>query len=135
MFLQRGKLGAGHDLPPGSAEAVTDRQQLEDVLEGGLTQVAHIFLSPTEPEYKDVEGRGVRYEYDARRANQMIEQLGYAKDAEGQYRDGTGQQLTLEMRTYGAKVSDQASVSVADAWIRRPLLAMHQILQQAGLIS
>ncbi|HEY3115669.1 MAG TPA: ABC transporter substrate-binding protein, partial [Chloroflexota bacterium] len=94
----------------------TDRQQLEDVLEGGLTRVAHIFLSPTEPEYKDIEGRGVRYEYDARRATQMIEQLGYAKDAEGQYRNSTGQQLTLEMRTYGAKVSDQASVSVADAW-------------------
>ncbi|HZT06543.1 MAG TPA: peptide ABC transporter substrate-binding protein [Chloroflexota bacterium] len=94
----------------------TDRQQLEDVLEGGLTQVAHIFLSPTEPEYKDVENRGVRYEYDPRRASQMIEQLGYAKDAEGQYRDSSGQPLTLEMRTYGAKVSDQASVAVADAW-------------------
>jgi hypothetical protein len=26
-------------------------------------------------------------------------------------------------------------LSVADAWIRRPLPAMHQIVQQAGLIS
>ena len=93
-----------------------DRQQLQEVLEGGLTQVAHVFLNPSEPEYKAVENRVVRYEYDPRKASQMIEQLGHAKDAEGLYRDVAGQQLTLEMRTYGAKVSDQASVSVADAW-------------------
>ena len=54
----------------------TDRQGLMESLEGGLTAVAHVYLSPTEPEYKDVEDAVVRYEYDPRRAAQMLEELG-----------------------------------------------------------
>ena len=94
----------------------TDRQQLVDELEGGLTQVADVFLAPTEPEYQDVASQVVRYAYDPRQAGQMVEQLGYARATDGFYRDSSGQALSLEMRTYGAKISDQASVSVADMW-------------------
>jgi peptide/nickel transport system substrate-binding protein len=96
----------------------TDRQQLMDTLQGGLTGVAHVYLNPSEPEYKDVENSVVRYEYDQRRAAQMIQDLGYSKGTDGLYRDETGQRLAVEMRTYGVKVSDRATVVIADEWTR-----------------
>ena len=96
----------------------TDRQSLMDSLQGGLTGVAHVVVGPTEPEYKEVESAAVRYEYDQRRAAQLIEGLGYSRGPDGIYRDTAGQRLAVEMRTYGIKVSDDASVSIADAWTR-----------------
>ncbi len=96
----------------------TDRQQLMDTLEGGFTAVAHAYLSPAEPEYNEVHDAAVRYEYDQRKAAQMIEELGYSKGPDGFYRDGASQRLNIEMRTYGIRVSDDATVSIADAWTR-----------------
>src|SRR5207249_5441635 len=96
----------------------TDRQGLMDALQGGLTAVAHVYLSPTEPEYREVEDAVVRYEYDPRRAAQMLEELGYGKGPDGTYRDASNQRLAIEMRTYGIRVSDDATVSIADAWTR-----------------
>lgn len=96
----------------------TDRQALVDSLQGGLTGVSHVFLSPDEPEYRDVENAVVRYEYDPRKAAQMVEGLGYTRGPEGVYRDSGNQRLSLELRTYGIKVSDQATVIVAEAWTR-----------------
>jgi peptide/nickel transport system substrate-binding protein len=96
----------------------TDRQGMMDSLQGGLTAVSHVFLSPTEPEYREVEDAAVRYDYDPRRAAQMIEDLGYRKGPDGIYRDASNQRLALDMRTYGIKVSDAATVSIADEWTR-----------------
>jgi peptide/nickel transport system substrate-binding protein len=106
----------------------TDRQSLMDSLQGGLTGVAHVFLSPTEPEYRDVESVVQRYEYDPRRAAQLIEGLGYAKGPDGTYRDAANQRLAVEMRTYGVKVSDNATVSISNAWTQFGVATEPQIV-------
>src|SRR5207249_699086 len=56
-----------------------DRQQLVDELEFGLTSVAHVFLSPKESLYREVESSAVKYDFDPRRADQLIQDLGYSK--------------------------------------------------------
>jgi peptide/nickel transport system substrate-binding protein len=76
-----------------------DRQQIADTLEHGLVPVAHSFLSPTEAVYPAVASQIVRYDYDPRRAGQLIESLGYTRGPGGLYQDGTGQLLALEART------------------------------------
>ncbi len=76
-----------------------DRQQLVDTLEYGLVPVAHAFLSPTDPNYPAIESQIVKYAYDPRRATQLIEGLGYARAADGLFRDPAGQALALEVRT------------------------------------
>src|SRR5581483_8068577 len=96
----------------------TDRQQLMDTLEGGFTSVAHAYLGPSEPEYNEVADAAVKYEFDQRKAGQMLEELGYTKGSDGMYRDASNQRLSVEMRTYGIRVSDDATVSIADAWTR-----------------
>jgi len=96
----------------------TDRQALVDSLQAGRTGVAHVYLAPSEPDYKDVENAVVRYEYDQRKAAGMIEELGYNKGPDGTYRDTENQRLSVELRTWGLKVSDDATNAVADEWSR-----------------
>lgn len=95
----------------------TDRQQLVDSLQGGLTSVAHSLLNPNEPEYKDVEPRIVRYEFDPRRGAQMIEQLGYTRSGDGFMVDGTNRRLTVQIKgNAGDELRRKIVFAVADQW-------------------
>ena len=94
-----------------------DRQQLADVIQAGLVPVAHSYINPAEPEYKDIEASVVRYDYDPRLAQQTVETLGYSRGTDGVFRDGSGQRLTLELRTIGV-TAQKAIFAVADAWGR-----------------
>lgn len=94
-----------------------DRQLLVDSLQGGLSSVAHTNFTPGQPEFKDIEGSIVRYSYDPRRAQEAIEGLGYARGADGVFRDGTGQRLAVELRsTPGREVNEKTTFIVADHW-------------------
>ncbi len=75
-----------------------DRQSWVDTFMHGLTTVAHSYLNPREPEYRDIEPQIVKYEYDPRRAMQLIEGLGYHRGPEGGYVDATNRKLSLEPR-------------------------------------
>lgn len=107
-----------------------DRQQLVDNLQAGMVPIAHTFLSPSEPTYGAVEGKIVKYEYDVRRASQLLESLGYARAGDGIFRDGAGGELSLEVRTDGGGGDDAQETTaliVADYWKRvgiatRPLI-------------
>lgn len=96
----------------------TDRQQLVDSIQGGLSTVAHLYLPPSEPEYPEVEDAAIRYEYDPRRAAQLIEGMGYTKAADGIYRSPTGERLSVELRSNGEPVTEKSIVPVADMWTR-----------------
>jgi peptide/nickel transport system substrate-binding protein len=95
-----------------------DRQELADTLMAGLTPVAHSFLFPNQAQYREIEAALPRYEHDPRRAGQMVEALGYAKGADGLFRDAGGQQLAVELRTYTGDVNQKATLAVADGWQR-----------------
>ncbi|MPZ15753.1 MAG: hypothetical protein GEU73_15250 [Chloroflexi bacterium] len=94
-----------------------DRQQLADTIQGGLVPVAHSYLNPSEPEYREIEGSIVRYDYDVRKAGQMIEALGLAKGPDGTFRDSTGEHLSVEIRTIGV-TAEKAILAVTDFWQR-----------------
>ena len=94
----------------------TDRQQLVDSVQGGLTSIAHLYLPPSEPEYPEVKDAVTRYEYDPRKAAQLIEGLGYSKGTDGIYRSPAGERLTLELRSNGEAVTEKSIVPVASFW-------------------
>jgi peptide/nickel transport system substrate-binding protein len=113
--------------PPAIADArfrrallhAIDRQQMADVLQAGQSAVAHSYLSPREPEYRDIERRIVRYEYDARRAGELIEGIGYVRGPDGGFRDAAGQRLTVEIRTTGGDdLQEKTMLSITDYWQR-----------------
>lgn len=102
-----------------------DRQQMADTLQHGATPVAHSFLGPNQPQYREIEAGLIRYEYDPRKAVQMIEGLGYTRGVDGFFRpdssgrDAANQKLSVELRTTTLNELQLSSVlAVADYWQR-----------------
>lgn len=95
-----------------------DRQQLVDTLMLGLSSVAHSVLIPTDREYPALQASEVRYEYDPRKASQMVEGLGYLKGADGFFRDAAGQRLTVEIRATVIDILQKTVLAIGDDWQR-----------------
>jgi len=87
-----------------------DREQLVEVIQQGMTHVAHSLVHPSDPSYRGVEGSIIRYEYDPRRAASLIEGVGYTRGADGMFRDASGQLLPLDVRTSGGDDAHEAGV-------------------------
>jgi peptide/nickel transport system substrate-binding protein len=92
-----------------------DRQELVETLVAGLSSVAHTILPPGQPDYAQIRERAPKYEYDPRRAVQMIEELGYVRVEDGGFFDPTGQRLAVELRT---GTEEKAMFSMASYWQR-----------------
>src|SRR5262249_5269836 len=75
-----------------------DRQQLADTLMLGLADVAHSVLIPTDREFAALDPAVVRYDYDPRRAVQILEGMGLSRGADGAYRDASGERISVEIR-------------------------------------
>lgn len=95
----------------------TDRKQLIDTIAYGLVPIPHNYVNPTAPEYRDTDSAAVRYEFDLRRAGQLIEEVGYRRGPDGVYRDAANQPLVVEIRTTsGDDFRDKLMFAVADQW-------------------
>jgi peptide/nickel transport system substrate-binding protein len=95
-----------------------DRQELGNSLQAGEATVAHTFVVPNQAEYASIEGAIVRYDYDPRRAGQMLEGLGYSRASDGFLRDPQGQRLPLEVIGAGGEANLKSVPIVADFWRR-----------------
>ncbi|MPZ12861.1 MAG: hypothetical protein GEU73_00270 [Chloroflexi bacterium] len=96
-----------------------DREELAASLQRGLVPPAHVFVGPNQPEFKDIEASVVRHAYDPRRTAQMLEEMGYARGADGFYLDPNTQRLSVEMRTTaGVELGKNLLLAIADAWQR-----------------
>jgi peptide/nickel transport system substrate-binding protein len=95
-----------------------DRQEMADVLQAGVGRVAHSYLFPNEPEYRETEASVVRYEYDPRRTQQLIQELGYTRGPDGKIQDVASQRFAVEVTTTSADFNQKTILSVADYWQR-----------------
>ncbi|HZT05743.1 MAG TPA: ABC transporter substrate-binding protein [Chloroflexota bacterium] len=94
-----------------------DRQEIVDTIQHGQTPVADGNISPHHPYYKQIEPSVVHYGYDPRQSAAILQDLGYARGADGAFRDAGGQPLALELR--GSTVLDilpKSIYAVADYW-------------------
>jgi peptide/nickel transport system substrate-binding protein len=106
----------------------TDRQALVDTFQKGLTTVADSILEPNQPQYREIEARLPRYEYDPRRTAQIMEALGYARSADGGFRDAGGQRLSFELRTPNVGPNEKLMLAIVDNWQRIGLGAEPQLV-------
>jgi peptide/nickel transport system substrate-binding protein len=112
-----------------------DRQTMADTLMAGLVPVAHGPLDVNSREFKATEQSLVKYDYDPRKAAQMLQELGYSSGADSVARDGAGQSLTVELRGYAARdIQVKGLFPIADSWQRIGVIAEPQVLsaQQAS---
>ncbi len=94
-----------------------DRKAMSDSLQGGEAPVAHSWYEIGAGDYRDVERFIVKYDYDSRRASQLVEDLGYAKGPDGFFRDGAGQQLVIQsMTNAGDDLKEKMLLVGADYW-------------------
>jgi len=105
-----------------------DRQQLVDVLQFGMVPVAHTWVSPTEAAYREVEPGIVKYDFDPRRARQLIETLGFTAGPDGLLRDPGGQTLALEIRTSGGDNTHEGAIITAADDLRRVGIAAEPVI-------
>ncbi|MBM2810346.1 MAG: hypothetical protein HW416_1105 [Chloroflexi bacterium] len=96
-----------------------DRQELANTLQGGIVPVAHAIIPPSDPDYRVAEAQVARFDYDQRRAIQLVEDVGYIKGPDGFYRDASNQRLTIESRTTGDDdLREKLLYAVHDYWQR-----------------
>lgn len=94
-----------------------DRQQMADTLMLGLVPVAHTFLSPSDPQYRMIEPEIVKYDHDLRRSAELLNGLGYARGADGGFRDAAGHRLNVEIRVSAGRDLNMKTVfAIADFW-------------------
>ena len=95
-----------------------DRQQIVDTFLGGITPVAHSFVAPDQPEFAEINPYVAKYDYDPRRATELIESLGYTRGADGLFRTAGGQRLQVEVRTTAHELREKLLFVLADYWGR-----------------
>lgn len=96
-----------------------DRQNLSDTLQGGFSPIAHSIVSPSEPQYEGVAASLVRYDFDPRKAGELLAGMGLRRGADGLLRDGSDQRIILEVRTTRDDLRERLIHPVGDYW--RPL--------------
>jgi peptide/nickel transport system substrate-binding protein len=104
-----------------------DRQEMVDTIQGGMSKVAHSYIATSFID--QVERDIVRYDYDPRRAAQLLEELGYRRGSSGLYEDASGQRLSFEL--WGVQEEAErvkATTAVADYWTRMGL-DVHLVMQ------
>jgi len=94
-----------------------DREQLVDSIMAGQSTIAHTWVNPETSEFQDIKDSVVRWDFDPRRAGQTIESLGYRKGDGGFLFDGSGQKLTVELRTTVQNPTHvPTTAAVANTW-------------------
>jgi len=94
-----------------------DRQGMSESLQSGQAPVAHSYYEVGAADYKDVDRFVAKYDYDPRRATQMVEELGYTKGPDGFFRDAAGQPLVVQSMTNAGDDLKEKMVFVgADYW-------------------
>lgn len=94
-----------------------DRPNMVQTFFGGLSTVASAGIGMSEADRKDLENSFVEYPYDLRAAARLLDELGYAKGADGRLRDGKGDVLALPLNTDPSNdMQPKATFVVADSW-------------------
>jgi peptide/nickel transport system substrate-binding protein len=109
-----------------------DRQEMVDTIMGGVGGPAPFLLPPTGPEAEAVQGSIQRYDYDPRRAAQMLDSLGLSKGGDGMYRDPAGQELLIPIWTgAGDDTGERTTYAMSEYWHRIGINAPPRILSES----
>jgi len=92
-----------------------DRKSIAETLTYGWAAAADSYMNPGQPQYREIEARIIKYEYDLRKAAAMIDALDYTKGPDGMYRDASGERLTVEVRSLAGNLEPYKS-AVAGYW-------------------
>jgi len=94
-----------------------DRQEINEVLYGGQSQVMHMPLNPYEPRYPQADQAATKYPYDLPRAQQLLESAGWRRGADGVLVNTQGDRFSVEYRAQlGSGQQTREQAVVIEAW-------------------
>lgn len=93
-----------------------NRQEMVDTIQYGLTTVIHSGANTREPEFPLIDAQVVKYEYDPRKASQMLSDLGYQRGPDGSLRNAQGNRLEFEYRTITGDINSKTILTSTDQW-------------------
>jgi peptide/nickel transport system substrate-binding protein len=93
-----------------------NRQEMADALMYGLVPPAHTIMSPAAADYAEIERGLVRYDYNPRRAAELLQEAGITSASDATLRDRDGKQLSVEIRTTPGDLFVKSNEAVADQW-------------------
>jgi len=92
-----------------------DRQALVEGVLSGEGQVADTMVSPQMSYFQTLLGSIPKYPLDARAAEQLMNQAGFAKNAEGWYADAAGTRFSPEFRAFGGGQEEKELAIMVDS--------------------
>jgi len=84
-------------------------------------------LNPSEREYEPTRSSAVRYDYDPRLATQTIADLGFARGADGVFREANGERLTIHIHSVASGEDNEKSMLSAADYFQRVGLATETV--------
>jgi peptide/nickel transport system substrate-binding protein len=105
-----------------------DKQGLNEALMGGTAVVTEGLLSPKAKYYASIEPALVKYPYDQRRAQQLLDEMGLQRGADGFYTGQDRQSFSLEILGLANPTWEAEDTIVVEGYRRVGLNAVGRIL-------
>lgn len=91
-----------------------DRKAMAEVLYEGHSPVSDTFIPPDDVKYDWVKDAIVRYDYDTRRASELLTAVGWQRGTDGNLVNAAGDRVTVPFR--GTATSVKQGAMIADYW-------------------
>src|SRR5207247_8616733 len=98
-----------------------DRQSVNEGAFNGIGFPSEVFVPDSEPVFQDFERARMKFPPDQQRAEQLMSEAGYTRDAGGLFADASGRRLRLDFLFTAGTQNEQAQAILSHAWPRAGL--------------
>jgi peptide/nickel transport system substrate-binding protein len=94
-----------------------DRESMVKNIFKGLAPVIHFPMSPFRKAYKRADAAATKYEFNVKKAEQLLAEAGFKPGPDGVLVNAAGERMEFEFRTEaGSREDEQAQAIIADYW-------------------
>lgn len=108
-----------------------DRRALSETLLGGQAPVSDTLIPPDDPRWEWVRDVPTRYEYDPRRALDLLGNVGWRRGGDGMLVNPAGQLVTIPIWTTSGEQNVQEQAIVSDNWKAIGVTVQPHVIPQA----
>lgn len=112
-----------------------DRQAINDGIFDGHGFPTETMVPETEPFFGDVDRAVMKYPFDVRRTEQLMNDAGFFKDRDGLFANPTGERYSLPYLGIAGPEFERGQLILADAWRRAGIDVQPSILPAAQVAA
>ncbi len=108
-----------------------DKQELVDALFEGQGRPADTYVDPASSAFAEVDRAITKYPYDPRRAEQLMSEAGFRKDADGIYASDTGDRVQPGLWVTSGSQTERTLAILTDSWRRNGVNIQPHVIPNA----